>query len=76
MVTPHAILRVEDSSGAVLDGEPEPPSAPTVDPRLVFEITDMLADNNARLETFGVNNPLRLTRPAAVKTGSDRRLSG
>jgi 1A family penicillin-binding protein len=70
VVTPHAILRVEDSSGAVLDGEAEPPTTPAVDPRLVFQITDVLADNNSRLETFGVNNPLRLTRPAAVKTGS------
>ncbi|MPZ13407.1 MAG: PBP1A family penicillin-binding protein, partial [Chloroflexi bacterium] len=43
-----------------------------VDPRTVFLTTDILSDNNARLETFGANSPLRLSgnRPAAAKTGS------
>jgi len=70
VVTPHAILRVEDSNGQVIDEAPPSPGEQVVDPRLTFEITDMLADNDARLETFGLNNPLRLSRPAAVKTGS------
>jgi len=69
-VTPHAIMRIEDSSGQVLDEVPATAGAQVVDPRLTFEITDVLADNNARLETFGPNSPLRLSRPAAVKTGS------
>lgn len=64
------ILRIEDSQGNVVEERPPPPSDYVVDPRLTFLITDILADNDARRETFGVNSPLRLSRPAAVKTGS------
>ncbi|HEY7066237.1 MAG TPA: PBP1A family penicillin-binding protein [Chloroflexota bacterium] len=70
VVAPNPILRIEDSDGRVLEEREPPPAEPEVDPRLTFMISDILADNNARLETFGVNNPLRLSRPASVKTGS------
>ena len=69
-VPPDPILRIENSAGAVLYTRPAPPATPQIDPRLTFLITDILADNDARSETFGVNSPLRLSRPAAVKTGS------
>jgi 1A family penicillin-binding protein len=64
------ILRIEDSNGRVVEERAPPPGEPQVDPRLTFMISDILADNNARIETFGVNSPLRLSRPASVKTGS------
>ncbi|HLH22637.1 MAG TPA: PBP1A family penicillin-binding protein [Chloroflexota bacterium] len=70
VVPTDPILRIEDSNGHVLEERAPPPTEPTVDPRLTFMISDILADNNARLETFGVNNPLRLSHPASVKTGS------
>ena len=69
-VPPDPILRIENSAGAVLYTRPAPPATPLIDPRLTFLITDILADNEARRETFGPNSPLRLSRPAAVKTGS------
>jgi 1A family penicillin-binding protein len=65
----HAILRLEDRAGHVLY-EAAPPPEPVLDPRLTFLLSDILADNEARRETFGLNSPLRLRRPAAVKTGS------
>ncbi len=64
------ILRIEDSTGQVVYERPPAPAEPQIDPRLAFLITDILADNDARRETFGANSPLRLSRPAAVKTGS------
>ena len=41
-----------------------------VSPDLVYLITSMLSDNSARAASFGVNSPLKLSRPAAVKTGT------
>ncbi|MBE0690305.1 MAG: transglycosylase domain-containing protein, partial [Anaerolineae bacterium] len=42
-----------------------------LDPRIAFLISDILADDNARLPAFGANNPLDLSNIAAsVKTGT------
>ncbi len=41
-----------------------------VSPQHAYLITDILADNEARAPAFGENNPLRLSRPAAAKTGT------
>ncbi|HEY6042471.1 MAG TPA: Ig-like domain-containing protein, partial [Anaerolineae bacterium] len=35
-----------------------------------YLITDILSDNNARAPGFGINSILKLSRPAAVKTGT------
>lgn len=40
------------------------------DKGLVYLVTSILSDNNARSEIFGSNSPLKLSRPAAVKTGT------
>ncbi|MGC8838791.1 MAG: penicillin-binding protein 1C [Anaerolineae bacterium] len=69
---PHlrAILRVEDLQGRVV-WEPEAAEArPVLDPRVAYLITDILSDNYARLLGFGEASPLRLSRPAAAKTGT------
>jgi 1A family penicillin-binding protein len=66
-----AITRIEDATGhTIFEARPTPERV--VDPRYTFLVTDIMSDNNARLETFGANSPLRLAnnRPAAVKTGS------
>jgi penicillin-binding protein 1C len=75
-VTPFAIARVRDSTGQVLidaaADQPAPP-APLFGPQsaqVSWLIGDILADNNARIPVFGANSPLRLTRKAAVKTGT------
>jgi 1A family penicillin-binding protein len=42
----------------------------TLDTRIAYLITDVLADNRARTPSFGEFSPLRLSRPAAAKTGT------
>ncbi|MEA3338087.1 MAG: transglycosylase domain-containing protein [Chloroflexota bacterium] len=78
-VEPYAIDRIEDADGNMLFeiAEPRPPgrTAPlpekrVLDQRIAYLITDILSDNNARAQAFGRNSILRLTRPAAVKTGT------
>ncbi len=39
-------------------------------PQVAYLITDILSDNDARAPAFGMNSPLRLSRPAAAKTGT------
>jgi 1A family penicillin-binding protein len=69
-VPPVAILRIEDAAGRVIE-EYKPPSGEQVlTPQHAYLITDILADNNARAGMFGQNNPLKLSRPAAAKTGT------
>jgi len=67
---PVAILRVEDSSGHVLFEWGQPSEERVLSPQVAYLITDILSDNSARMLTFGEYSPLRLSRPAAVKTGT------
>ena len=48
----------------------ENPGRRVVDRGIAYLITDILGDNTARSEAFGSNSPLRLSRPASVKTGT------
>ncbi|HYP42335.1 MAG TPA: PBP1A family penicillin-binding protein, partial [Chloroflexia bacterium] len=41
-----------------------------LDPRHAFMITSILSDNRARSAAFGANSPLRVSFPAAAKTGT------
>ncbi len=36
----------------------------------IYLLTDILSDNQARVQEFGLNSPLKVSRPAAVKTGT------
>jgi 1A family penicillin-binding protein len=69
IVQPTSILKITDSFGREI--EPVRPS-----PRRVLHqahaylITHILADNDARTPAFGPDSPLRLSWPAAVKTGT------
>ncbi len=67
---PVAILRVEDASGRVLYEWQPAPDQPVLSPQTAYILTDILADNAARTPGFGEDSPLRLSRPAAVKTGT------
>ena len=69
-VEPVAVLRVEDSAGNVLYRAPVPEGEQAVTPQTAYLISDILSDNSARAPTFGLHSPLRLDRPAAVKTGT------
>ncbi len=45
--------------------------SPTLlDPRAISMLTDVLSDNDARADQFGLFSPLRLPFPAAAKTGT------
>jgi 1A family penicillin-binding protein len=68
---PVAILRVEDERGRVLLSAPEQGAGtPALDPRVAYLVTDILSDNTARTPAFGEESVLKLSRPAAVKTGT------
>ncbi|MGE5139201.1 MAG: transglycosylase domain-containing protein, partial [Rudaea sp.] len=67
---PVAVLKVVDANGKVLEDYTTPSVNQVVTPQQAYLITDILSDNNARAPAFGVNNVLKLSRPAAVKTGT------
>ncbi len=69
-VPPVAILRIEDSTGRVVEqyGAPEPQQV--IRPQHAYLITNILADDEARVPAFGPHNALALSRPAAAKTGT------
>ncbi|RME42986.1 MAG: PBP1A family penicillin-binding protein, partial [Caldilineae bacterium] len=69
-VEPVTILRVTDAEGRLLYRRQFEPGRAVLDPRTAFLITDILSDNLARAGAFGTGSPLRLTRPAAAKTGT------
>lgn len=67
-----AVNKIIDGQGhTVFDLQQNRPATEKVfDPRYVYLITSILSDNNARTMEFGANSPLRLSRPAAAKTGT------
>ena len=71
-VPPTPFLKITDPTGKVLyDLNANPPKGTrVVDPRYAYQITSILSDANARAPAFGTGGVLKLTRPAAVKTGT------
>ncbi|MCS6849171.1 MAG: PBP1A family penicillin-binding protein [Anaerolineae bacterium] len=67
---PIAITRVESADGRLLRDYRQTQGQQVVRPEHAWLITSMLSDNAARAKTFGLNSPLRLSRPAAAKTGT------
>lgn len=67
---PVSVLKVTDADGKVLEEYKQPNVEQIVSPQAAFIITDVLSDNTARAPAFGVNSVLKLSRPAAVKTGT------
>lgn len=71
IVEPRALKRITQKDRTIVQEE----SARTkkiFDPQIAFLITDILSDNKARIDEFGLKNKLELDRPAAVKTGTTR----
>nr|NIO69354.1 hypothetical protein [Anaerolineae bacterium] len=69
-VPPVAVLRILDKHGRVIE-EYHPPERPQViSPQHAYLITSILSDNEARTPDSDPNNVLKLSRPAAVKTGT------
>jgi 1A family penicillin-binding protein len=67
---PVAILKVTDSTGKVLYEQPAQSGRALVDPNLIYQVTNILSDDDARVPTYGRNSTLQLSRPAAAKTGT------
>jgi hypothetical protein len=67
---PVAILRVEDSSGKILEEYSIPERVGVLSPQIAYQITSILSDDDARRPLFAANGPLKLSRPAAAKTGT------
>ncbi len=67
---PAGILRIEDNSGRIIRQAPDEAGQQVLDEGHTYLITSILADKEARLPTFGPNNVLELSRPAAAKTGT------
>lgn len=67
---PEVVLQALDSQGNPADLPPRPDSVQVISPAAAFQVTDILSDNDARRPMFGANSPMRLSRPAAAKTGT------
>jgi membrane peptidoglycan carboxypeptidase len=66
---PIAVLKIETVDGRVL-WQAKQRKERIVPANLVAQITNILADDSARVSMFGANSPLNLRgRPAAVKSG-------
>ena len=69
LVPPTSIIQISDPFGVVI--EPVRPQPRTVlREEHAYLISHILNDNEARTPAFGPNSVLRLSRPAAVKTGT------
>ena len=67
---PRHLVAMRDSQGRLLEEQPVGEPAAMLSPETAFLVTDILRDNAARTPAFGENSPLRISRPAAVKTGT------
>ncbi len=69
LIPSTAILKITDSFGREIAPRRLPPTT-ALRPEHAYLISHILADNQARAISFGPNSVLRLTRPAAAKTGT------
>ena len=67
---PEVALTILDSQSQLIHPLRESKPVQAISPAAAFMITDILSDNRARTPMFGANSPLRLSRPAAAKTGT------
>ena len=69
-VEPRSILKITGRNGEDLTKPDQRKSASVMDPRIAYMITNIISDNAARAPEFPQNSPLKLSRPAAAKTGT------
>jgi peptidoglycan glycosyltransferase len=67
---PTSILRITDGNGQILEAYTPSSGQQVIEPALNSLISDMLSDDQARAAIWGLNSQLKLSRPAAVKTGT------
>ncbi len=65
------ILKMTDSRGNVVQAvNPNAPGTQVLDPGIAYQIGSILSDNQARSREFGLDSPLKVSFPAAAKTGT------
>lgn len=69
-VPARAITRVEDRTGVDITKPGDSHPADVLDPKIAYMITHILSDDSSRQPEFPANGPLKLSRPAAAKTGT------
>lgn len=69
-VEPTPIRQVTTSDGQRVQIAPRRQPVQAVSPETAFLVTDIISDNAARAAIFGENSRLKLSRPAAAKTGT------
>jgi penicillin-binding protein 1C len=67
---PEVVETILDSQSRLIHPLARPAPVQAISPGSAFLVTDILSDNTARAPAFGLNSPLRLSRPAAAKTGT------
>jgi membrane peptidoglycan carboxypeptidase len=67
---PISILKITAADGRVVDQYVPVRRSQAISPDYVAIISDMLSDDRAREPVWGLNSKLKLSRPAAVKTGT------
>jgi penicillin-binding protein 1C len=63
-------VRTKNNKPAVIPGRPE--GKPVFPPPIAYIVTDILADKDARIPSFGYNTPLSFPFPVAAKTGTSK----
>jgi 1A family penicillin-binding protein len=69
-VEPRAILSVTDRYGQDITKPTATKPQAAIDPRIAYMITNILSDDFARQPEFPLGTALKLSRPAAAKTGT------
>jgi penicillin-binding protein 1C len=64
------IVDVQDGRGNEVYQAPAGPGPQVVDPRVAYQLLNVMGDSGARMVTFGAASPLNLPRPHMVKTGT------
>ncbi len=64
------IISITDNFGRPLSEFASPLPVQAITPEAAYLVTNILSDNEARTPAFGPNSVLKLTKPAAVKTGT------
>ena len=67
------IIKIMDKTGKVMEDNTTPQAVQVLNPEAVYELVDVLSDNNARSFIFGSRSPLYFSgRPVAAKTGTSQ----
>jgi penicillin-binding protein 1C len=71
-VRPEPVLEAVDAYGRPVLAARRPGGEPlqVVKASTAYLLTDILSDNDARKPMFGANSPLKISKPAAAKTGT------